>query len=98
MSGGWRHRYRATEITYGPVGRVVATLVVLGILWLCWQMGLFGLVAIVILASSGLVRQAFRDIWRRVPDAGEKAILDPPRPDLPDDYVPISEREAPRRG
>ena len=101
---GQRSRWAASEITFGPVGRIVATLLVVGVvLWLNRVLGVFFLVLVGVLWQ--VVPQALRDIWRPVRRSpteqdvirarAEEMRLDelPPTPPA----NPISERQAPRR-
>lgn len=58
-------RWARSEVTFGPVGRVVATIVVLlPLVWLLTSAGLYGIVGVVIYGTT-LVPWALRDIWRR---------------------------------
>ena len=102
---GQRSRWAASEITFGPVGRIVATALVVGVVWWLNQvLGIFFLV----LAGAFLwqvVPQALRDIWRpvRLPPTEQDAIrakaeamrLDELPPTPPES--PIDERPAPSR-
>ena len=92
-------RFRSTEITFGPVGRVVMTLALLLPILLFLQGGIFGLVGLVVWVGA-VVPRGLRDVWREVPHPGqvreERAHLMAPRPDAPDD-VAISERPPPAR-
>jgi hypothetical protein len=92
-------RFRSTEITFGPVGRVAITLALLLPVFFFWQSAPFGLVGLVVWVV-GVLPRALRDVWREVPHPGhgreERAHLMAPRPDSGDD-VPITERETPTR-
>jgi hypothetical protein len=57
-------RWRSTGITFGPVGRIVATvLVTLPILWFL-RSGILGLIGVVVYGTT-LYPWALRDVWRR---------------------------------
>jgi len=63
---GRKSRFAASEITFGPVGRIVATLVVVGVVWwLNTALGIFGIVF-----AAAYMREflpaALKDIWRPV--------------------------------
>jgi hypothetical protein len=58
-------RLQVSVVTFGPVGRVVATAVVLAVLaWFVMFDGIFGVVGAVIWIGW-VMRPALRDIWRR---------------------------------
>jgi hypothetical protein len=89
-------RWKASEITFGPVGRIVATgLVLVPVLY-----GLF--VNVFFLVAAGiwcfLLPGVLRDIWRRT-RVGERPSLDgvtvPARE--PEEENMIGRRQAPRR-
>lgn len=57
-------RWQRSDVTFGPVGRVVATIgVLLPLLWFLFGAGVFGIVGVVAY-GFGLVPWALRDIWR----------------------------------
>src|SRR3954454_1119186 len=59
------NRLQSSVLTFGPVGRVVCTLVIVGVLaWFVLYGGLFGMAAAVIWCGWVLPR-ALRDTWRR---------------------------------
>jgi hypothetical protein len=95
----YRGRFRSTEITFGPRGRVVVTLALLLPLYWFLQAGPLGVVGLVVWVG-GILPRALRDVWRDVPEASrvraEREHLMAPRPDKDDD-VPVSERQAPPR-
>ncbi|HEX8497115.1 MAG TPA: hypothetical protein VF661_07955 [Actinomycetales bacterium] len=57
-------RFAATDISFGPTGRVVTTLVLLVPLWWASQMGAFG-VPLMLFYSVTFLQMALRDTWRR---------------------------------
>jgi hypothetical protein len=58
-------RGQSSVVTFGPVGRVVATVVLLAVLaWFVMFAGMFGLAGAVIWIGW-VMRPALRDIWRR---------------------------------
>ncbi|HUR15273.1 MAG TPA: hypothetical protein VM097_12360 [Mycobacteriales bacterium] len=58
-------RLQASVLTFGPVGRVITTLVLLAVpAWFLLYGGLFGLVGVVTWVGWVLPR-ALRDTWRR---------------------------------
>jgi hypothetical protein len=58
------NRWQSSVRTFGPVGRAVASLAVLGVLYWYLQLGLFGLVGALIWGGT-VLPWALRDIWRR---------------------------------
>ncbi|HET6818382.1 MAG TPA: hypothetical protein VFH66_14235 [Mycobacteriales bacterium] len=101
---GQRSRWVASEVTFGPVGRIIATAVVLGVV--CWinnVLGIFGMVFLAIYASQ-VLPTALRDIWQpvRLPPTEQDVIRaqadamrraeEPPTSDSP-----IATRQAPTR-
>ena len=94
-----RDRFRSTEITFGPVGRVVMTGALLLPVLFFLSGGMLGVVGLVIWVGFVLPR-GLRDVWREVPRPGQvredRAHLMAPREDSPDD-VGITDREPPRR-
>ena len=62
-------RWRGSATTFGPVGRVVASLLLLLPLWFFWEEQLFAWQGIVIWGVF-LMPWALRDIWRRTPIRG----------------------------
>lgn len=58
-------RWQSSDLTFGPVGRVVCTLLLLAVpLWFLQYGGLFGIVGAVVWCGWVLPR-AWRDVWRR---------------------------------
>jgi hypothetical protein len=70
-------RWRPSAVTFGPVGRIVATIVVLLPILYAVFVSVFFLIAAAIWGLT-IVPWALRDIWRRVP-AGPP----PPAPIVP---------------
>jgi hypothetical protein len=90
-------RWRSSEVTFGPRGRVVATLLVLVPVAYAVFVNVMFLVAAAIWGLF-LLPWALRDIWRKVPDrdaAAEPAI--PPVPGPIAERESILDRPAPRR-
>jgi hypothetical protein len=59
-------RWSRSEVTFGPVGRLVATgLLFLPLAWFVFQAGVFGLVGIAV--WSVVLPWGLRDVWRPVP-------------------------------
>lgn len=63
-----RHsRWAASSVTFGPVGRLIATaLVLVPLWWSVYYAGPFGIVGLVVWGGV-LLPMALRDIWRRIP-------------------------------
>lgn len=60
-------RWQSSDVTFGPVGRLVATGVVgLVLVWFAFYAGLFGIPGIIIWGGYFMPR-ALRDIWRSAP-------------------------------
>jgi hypothetical protein len=60
-------RWQSSVLTFGPVGRLVCTVLLLLVLvWFVVYAGPFGLVGVVVWAGWVLPR-ALRDTWRRAP-------------------------------
>ncbi len=61
------NRWEQSVVTFGPFGRVVATLALLfppvWLLWLAGPLGIFGAV----IWCGGVLRPGLRDVWRRAP-------------------------------
>ena len=96
MTTGPRSRWLRSEITFGPTGRIVCTvLLIVPVLF-----GIFYSVFFLIAAAIWLfiVPMALRDVWRavRVPGA-EPAIVIPPDPKPPAPGESIHDRKMPRR-
>ena len=102
---GRRSRWASSEVTFGPVGRIVATLIVVGVVWWLNQM-----LGIFFLAFGGaymtqFLPEALRDIWRpvRMPPTEQDVIraraeamrLEEQPPTPPES--PIAERDVPTR-
>jgi hypothetical protein len=61
-------RYSSSQVTFGPVGRLVCTVVVLGIpVWFVKYGSIFGLLGAVTWCV-GVLPRAWKDIWRRAPE------------------------------
>ena len=59
----WRHsRWAGTEVSFGPAGRVVCTVVLLALVYPAFQSGPLGGIAYTVF----LMPWALRDVWRRV--------------------------------
>jgi hypothetical protein len=93
-------RWASSPITFGPVGRVVATvLVILPLLWFGLYAGAFGIIGLVVWGGI-LLPWAMRDIWRPVPTAplDPLGVGDlPPEPAPIDPETSIQHRAPPRR-
>ena len=61
-------RWAPSEVTFGPVGRVVATVLLFIPVWFGIFYNVFFLVAAAIWAI-GIMPLAYRDVWRRVRSA-----------------------------
>jgi hypothetical protein len=58
-------RFQASVLTFGPVGRVLATLVLFAVLaWFLLYGGLFGIVGALVWGGR-VIPLALRDVWRR---------------------------------
>lgn len=58
------NRFQSSVLTFGPVGRLVATVAVLAVLyWFVMVAGMFGLVGAVVWIGW-VMPKALRDIWR----------------------------------
>jgi hypothetical protein len=96
-----RHsRWAASSITFGPVGRLVATaLMFLPLWWSVYYAGPFGIVGLVVWGGVWLPK-ALRDIWRSVPteplDPLDVGNLVTPSNEL-DPETAITERVGPSR-
>jgi hypothetical protein len=92
-------RFRSTEITFGPVGRIAMTVGLVIPVLLFLHGGLFGIVGLVVYVGAVLPR-GLRDVWRDVPHPGqtrlEREHLMAPRPATEDD-VAITDRQPPAR-
>ena len=93
---GRRSRWAKSEITFGPLGRIVATVLAVGLAWgLWWGLGIIG-----ILLGLGYVRdalpQALRDIWRpvRLPPT-EQDLIRARAEDMRLDELPPTPPESP---
>jgi len=92
-------------VTFGPLGRIVATILVVGVLWwLNAALGIFGVVIMAIYVREFLP-SALKDIWRPVrlpPDESDvirarfEAMRLEEQPPAPPES-PIAERPAPQR-
>jgi hypothetical protein len=96
-------RWKASAISFGPIGRIAATVLALLPVWwllganltelaLRYEVGYF----LGACAYSGLVIPLIlRDVWKRVPDRGAAPTLElPPEPAA---YQSVLERDAPTR-
>jgi len=100
MTPHWRtSRFARSELTFGGVGRVVATLLLLSPVYLGLDLaGVFGLVFVVPYLLR-VVPEGLRWLWQPVP----VELVDDPSPatDLPSEPLPpgtaIADREAPGR-
>lgn len=64
--GQRRSRWARSEVTFGPVGRIVTTLLLLVPLWWFFSYaGIFGIVGVVIWLTK-VLPWGLRDIWRPV--------------------------------
>lgn len=58
-------RFQSSVLTFGPIGRVVVTLVLLAVLaWFLLYGGLFGVVGALVWGGR-VMPLALRDVWRR---------------------------------
>ena len=84
-------RLQSSVLTFGPVGRIVCTICLLGVLaWFLLYGGLFGFAGAIIWIGWILPR-ALRDIWRRAAlpstdltrlrDRTARELAEPPRPE-----------------
>jgi hypothetical protein len=86
-------RWKRSEVTFGPIGRIIATAVVLVPIFY----SVFFLVAAVLWAFL-ILPMATRDIWRRVrTDDVPPALVIPPEPGPLAPGESINDRVVPRR-
>ena len=91
MSGS---RWVRSDVTFGPVGRLVATgLALAPVWWFVVYGGVFGIVGLIVWVPF-LLPWVLRDIWRRVPDGRELPHLSWPDHDADGG---IEERRGPSR-
>lgn len=96
MRDGPTSRWLRSEVTFGPVGRVVWTIVLVAPILFALFYSVFFIVAAAIWAF--ILPMGLRDIWRKVknPDYEEPIVLPPETPPLKDGES-VHDRKMPRR-
>jgi hypothetical protein len=90
-------RWQGSEVAFGPVGRIVATLLVLIPILFAIFVNVFFLIAAAIWAFFVLPR-AMRDIWRRTSTSpAQPPIIIPPEPGPIPPGESINDRTPPAR-
>jgi hypothetical protein len=90
-------RWRRSEVTFGPVGRLVATVVVMVPIVFAIFYSVFFIIAAAIWALT-LMPWALRDIWRRTyVGTAEPSIVLPPEPAPLTPGESILDRQPPAR-